>query len=84
MIILSQILETTQYQASEDEYLLDIAETLTNILQNEHLPEVVITLKDYLSEPHYKNSSYRYDAVFNIIWHCAENMTYPDFHKAIN
>jgi HEAT repeat protein len=83
-IILSQILETTQYQASEDEYLLDIAETLTNILQSEHSPEVVIALKDYLSEPHYKKSSYRYDAVFNIIWHCAENMTYPDFYKAMN
>jgi hypothetical protein len=62
--------------------LLDIAQTLTKILQSEHLPQVVIALKDYLSEEFYKNSSYRYDAVFNIIWHCAENMTYPDFYKA--
>ncbi|WP_375496725.1 hypothetical protein [uncultured Nostoc sp.] len=21
---------------------------------------------------------------FNIIWHCAENLTYLDFHKAMN
>ncbi|MEH2375659.1 hypothetical protein [Nostoc sp.] len=82
--MLSQILETTQHQASEDEYLLNIAETLTKILQSEHLLEVVIALKDYLSEPCYKNSSYRYEAAFNIIWHCAENLTYPDFSKAIN
>ncbi|MFN6540160.1 MAG: hypothetical protein RM021_027955 [Nostoc sp. EkiNYC01] len=81
---LSQILETTQHQACEDEYLLNIAESLTNILENEDLPEVVIALKDYLNEPYYKNTSYRYDAVFKIIWHCAENMTYPDFYKAIN
>ncbi|MGF1933853.1 MAG: HEAT repeat domain-containing protein [Nostoc sp. ChiQUE02] len=81
---LSQIFETTQHQASEDEYLLNIAETLTNILKSEHLPELVIALKDYLSEPCYKNSSYCYEAVFNIIWHCAENMTYQDFYKAIN
>ncbi|WP_442940812.1 hypothetical protein [Nostoc sp.] len=52
------------------------------MLQNEHLPEVLITLKDYLSEQLYNNNSYRYEAVFNIIWHCAENMNYPDFYKA--
>ncbi|MBN3874202.1 hypothetical protein [Nostoc sp. JL33] len=57
---------------------------MTSIIQSEHLSQVVITLKDYLSEQFYKNSSYRYEAVFNIIWHCAENLTYPDFHKAIN
>ncbi len=64
--------------------LLDIADSLTKILQKEHLPQVVITLKDYLSKKFYKNNSYRYEAVFSIIWHCAENLTYPDFHKAIN
>ncbi|WP_371641083.1 hypothetical protein [Tolypothrix sp. NIES-4075] len=46
------------------------------------MPQVVIALKEYLSEKFYKNSSYRYEAVFNIIWHCAENMTYPEFYKA--
>lgn len=64
--------------------LLDIADSLTKILQREHLPQVVTTLKDYLGKQFYKNSSYRYEAVFNIIWHCAENLTYPDFYKAIN
>ncbi|MHC5598168.1 MAG: hypothetical protein ACYTXC_19890 [Nostoc sp.] len=43
-----------------------------------------VTLKDYLGKQFYKNNSYRYEAVFNIIWHCAQNLTYPDFHKAIN
>ncbi|WP_375491026.1 hypothetical protein [uncultured Nostoc sp.] len=64
--------------------LLDIADSLTKILQKEHLPQVVITLKDYLSKKFYKNNSYRYEAVFKIIWHCAQNLTYPDFHKVIN
>ncbi|MEH1893750.1 MAG: hypothetical protein V7K94_00255 [Nostoc sp.] len=62
--------------------LLDIADNLTSVIQKEHLPQVVITLKDYLSEQFYKNNSYRYEAVFKIIWHCAENLTYPDFYKA--
>ncbi|OYD90891.1 hypothetical protein CDG76_29690 [Nostoc sp. 'Peltigera membranacea cyanobiont' 210A] len=72
------------HQLSYESCLLDIAESLTKILQREHLSQVVITLKDYLSEQFYKNSSYRYEAMFNIIWYCAENLTYPDFHKAIN
>ncbi|MEH2239599.1 hypothetical protein [Nostoc sp.] len=69
---------------SYESSLLDIADILTKILQSEHLPQVVITLKDYLSKQFYKNNSYRYEAVFNLIWHCAENLTYPDFHKAMN
>ncbi|MEH1855583.1 MAG: hypothetical protein V7L11_28850 [Nostoc sp.] len=72
------------HELSYESCLLDIAESLTKILQSEHLPQVVTTLKDYLGKQFYKNSSYRYEAVFNIIWHCAENLTYPDFHKAIN
>ncbi|MCC5642167.1 HEAT repeat domain-containing protein [Nostoc sp. CHAB 5824] len=71
-------------QLSYEFCLLDIADSLTKILQREHLLQVVITLKDYLSKQFYKNNSYRYEAVFNIIWHCAENLTYPDFYEAIN
>ncbi|MEH2270784.1 MAG: hypothetical protein V7K68_20615 [Nostoc sp.] len=69
---------------SYESCLLNIADSLTKILQSEHLPQVVITLKDYLSKQFYKNNSYRYEAVFKIIWHCAKNLTYPDFYKAIN
>ncbi|MEH2200991.1 HEAT repeat domain-containing protein [Nostoc sp.] len=69
-------------QLSYESCLLDIANSLTKILQSEHLPQVLISLKDYLNEQFYKNNSYRYEAVFNIIWHCAENLTYPDFYKA--
>lgn len=72
------------HQLSYESCLLNMVESLTKILQSEHIAEVVIALKDYLSEPYYKNTSYRYEAVFNIIWHCAENMTYPDFYKAMN
>ncbi|MEH2166387.1 MAG: hypothetical protein V7K41_06890 [Nostoc sp.] len=69
---------------SYESCLLDIADDLISIIQSEHLPQVVISLKDYLSEQFYKNNSYCYEAVFNIIWHCAENLTYPDFYKAMN
>ncbi|MEH1965080.1 HEAT repeat domain-containing protein [Nostoc sp.] len=69
---------------SYESCLLDITDNLISIIQSEHFPQVVITLKDYLSKQFYKNNSYRYEAVFNIIWHCAQNLTYPDFYKAMN
>ena len=65
---------------SYESCLLDIADSLTRILQREHLPQVVITLKDYMSKQFYKSNSYRYEAVFKIIWHCAENLTYSNSH----
>ncbi|MDZ7960649.1 MAG: HEAT repeat domain-containing protein [Aulosira sp. DedQUE10] len=69
-------------QLSYESFLLDIADSLTKILQTEHLLQVLTALKGYLNEQFYKNGSYRYEAVFNIIWHCAENLNYPDFYKA--
>ncbi|MBD2356443.1 hypothetical protein H6G41_17730 [Tolypothrix sp. FACHB-123] len=72
----------TTNQPSYEDYLMDIADVLTKILRTEHLPQVITALKGYLSEQFAKNSSYRYDAVFNIIWHCANNLNYPDFYTA--
>jgi HEAT repeat protein len=69
-------------ELSYESFLIDIADSLTKILPSEHLPQVITALKGYLSVQFYQNSSYRYEAVFNIIWHCAENLTYPDFYKA--
>ncbi|MFN6566709.1 HEAT repeat domain-containing protein [Dendronalium sp. ChiSLP03b] len=68
-------------QLSYGACLIKVADSLTKILPSEQLPQTLISLKDNLSEQFYKNSSYRYEAVFNIIWHCAENMNYPDFYK---
>lgn len=62
--------------------LLDIANSLKEILPSYYLPQVVTAHKDYLSEKFYKQSSYHYEAAFRTIWHCAQNMTYPDFCKA--
>jgi hypothetical protein len=66
---------------SYDSCLLDLAERLKAILPIDYLPQVVIAFKDYLGEPFYKNSSYRYEAAYNLIWHCTQNMPYPAFYK---
>ena len=66
---------------SYDSCLLNLAERLKVILPSDYLLQVVIALKDYLGEPFYKNSFYRYEAAYNLIWHCAENMPYSAFYK---
>lgn len=69
----------------DDDYeslLLSISDRLSQILPSECLPKIVIILKHCLSEQFYKSSSYRYEAAFKLIWHCAENMNYPAFYKA--
>lgn len=67
---------------SDESCLLDIANSLKEILPSHYMPQVVTAHKDYLSEQFYKQNSFRYEAAFSIIWHCAQSMTYPDFYKA--
>lgn len=58
-------------------------ESLTNILTaEEHMPFVVTALKDCLSAEIYKNDFQRFKESFRVIWHCAQNLPYPDFYKA--
>lgn len=60
---------------------LDAADKLHQILPTNQMPQVVEALKDYLSKSK-QDSSYRYEACYNLIWHCAQNMPYSDFYKA--
>ncbi|MBD3561495.1 HEAT repeat domain-containing protein, partial [Planktothrix sp. FACHB-1355] len=42
----------------------------------------VTGLKDFLTERVYENDFDLYGRCYEIVWHCAQNMTYPDFYKA--
>ncbi|WP_368009813.1 HEAT repeat domain-containing protein [Laspinema palackyanum] len=69
---------------SQDKYpRREPAESLTKILTTEELmPFVVTGLKDCLSNETYKNDFYRYEKSFQVIWHCAQNLPYPEFYRA--
>ncbi|GAB4201151.1 MAG: hypothetical protein Fur006_53300 [Coleofasciculaceae cyanobacterium] len=72
-------------QTFQDEYqesILGIANSLQEILKDKPLSPVVTALKDYLGEKVYKNDSYRYEAAYSLIWHCAQTMSYPEFYNA--
>jgi hypothetical protein len=43
---------------------------------------VIRALKVYLSEQTYKNDFLRFYGGYQIIWHCAQDMTYPAFSQA--
>ncbi len=70
-------------KSSEDEYTVsEAAESLQKILQDEQLAGIVTALKDYLSDERYENDRKRFDECYKVIWHCAQNMTYPAFYQA--
>jgi len=63
-----QILQTT-----EDEIIVDAAIYFLKKVSNSSLLTLIVTeLKDYIEDAE----------VYEIIWHCAQNMTYPDFYQA--
>ncbi|OYE01050.1 hypothetical protein CDG79_31825 [Nostoc sp. 'Peltigera membranacea cyanobiont' 232] len=51
---------------------MQVAERLQDLLtESKNMAEVVIALKNYLS-----------NEVYEVIWHCAQTMTYPAFYNA--
>jgi HEAT repeat protein/DNA-binding XRE family transcriptional regulator len=76
--VLIQILEST-----ENEFICRrTAENLKKIMGEYFLARIVIALKGYLSYETSANDSKRFDACYKVIWHCAQNMSYPDFYQA--
>jgi hypothetical protein len=74
--------ENEQHCQYDDFYIVNNADYLKKILQSENFPLIITTLKEYLNEDFYQNCSHRYDAVYKLIWHCAQKMSYQDFYKA--
>jgi len=61
---------------------LQAAESLQTILIESQMAGVVSALKVYLSAQTYRKEFLRFYACYTVIWHCAQNMTYPDFYQA--
>ncbi len=43
---------------------------------------VVSVLKHYLADEVYSNDFDRFNHSYKVIWHCAQNLPYPDFYQA--
>lgn len=75
---LINILLTTQDGSTRSE----IAKCLQKILPRESFPAIITNLKQYITEQVYENDINFYDCLYQVIWHCAQHMNYPDFYQA--
>jgi hypothetical protein len=58
------------------------ANSLKSILQGNQFPKVVTALKHYMTEQVYEDNFFFYSACHDVIWRCAQNMSYPEFYQA--
>ncbi|MGQ4648940.1 HEAT repeat domain-containing protein [Lyngbya aestuarii] len=58
------------------------ADSLKKVLRKEQLNRIIVALKDDLSDEIYKNEAQRFYQCYELIWYCAQTMSYPDFYQA--
>jgi HEAT repeat protein/transcriptional regulator with XRE-family HTH domain/ABC-type dipeptide/oligopeptide/nickel transport system ATPase subunit len=75
---LVQLIESAEDESSR----WQAAESLKKILRTDQLADIVTVLKDYLSDETYKNDFEQFRECYKVIWHCAQNMSYPTFYQA--
>ncbi|MEG4583985.1 HEAT repeat domain-containing protein [Microcoleus sp. MOSTC5] len=62
--------------------IFDPADSLLKIMKGKHFATAVSGLKNRLTSEIYKNDLGRNERCHEVIWECAENMTYPEFYQA--
>ncbi|GET35854.1 HEAT repeat domain-containing protein [Microseira wollei] len=74
------------YSCQRLETLMQVPYSWEAVLSYNLLQKTVIKLKRYLNDEVDKNNDRfhfdRFKACYQVIWYCAQNMTYPDFYKA--
>ncbi len=75
---LVELIRTSQ----DEETRRRAAESLQEIMKGKHFATAVSGLKDSLTSEIYENDFSLYEECYKIIWDCAQNMTYPEFHQA--
>jgi HEAT repeat protein len=71
--------ETTEYEHIGSEAAGSLQRTLAT---PEQYKNTVSALKDYLSHEVYQNNFDRFNNCYKVLWECAANLPYPDFHHA--
>ena len=80
--VLSALLQLIQ-SSENDDICRQVVHSLKKILQDERVAKIIVTeLRSYLSNESYKNDGKRFDACYEVVWHCAQIMPYPAFYQA--
>ncbi|MCC5657420.1 HEAT repeat domain-containing protein [Nostoc sp. XA010] len=77
--VLEALLLTSQDEDIRRLGASSLGETLT---EYEKMTVVVSPLKKYLSDEIYENDFEQWKDCYQVIWHCAQTMTYPAFYQA--
>jgi HEAT repeat protein len=75
---LIKVLCTTQ----DRDTLAAAARNLESVLSHDLFSLAITGLKDCLQEHVREHDFARYQASFQVLWYCAHNLSYPDFHHA--
>ncbi|MEM9807700.1 MAG: hypothetical protein AAF959_20740, partial [Cyanobacteria bacterium P01_D01_bin.56] len=59
-----------------------ITDTFMQVSDVRKLCKILIELKPYLQPEISKNNYSMYHDTYKVLWHCAQNMTYPNFFNA--
>jgi HEAT repeat protein len=80
----TEVLRNTQNESilQYEQTLWYAARSLERALKSSSSPAVVAGLKECIQEQVYKNDFERFRHCYSVLWHCAQNMTYPDFYEA--
>jgi hypothetical protein len=62
--------------------LSGISNVLKKIQKKELLFQVVSIISDYINKPIFNQDHEDDNQCYEILWHCAQNMTYPEFYRA--
>jgi HEAT repeat protein len=66
----------------KESILRQAVKSLKKILRKDRLAGIVTLFKDYLSNDTRNNDFWRYSSGYELIWQCAQNMSYPEFYQA--
>ncbi len=70
-------------KSAKDSVRKNAAEDLKKIIDNEHIPKLIASLKDcFIEEVNDVNLEDRH--CYKLLWYCAEKMNYGDFYQAWN
>jgi HEAT repeat protein/GTPase SAR1 family protein len=70
------------FQKEYSSYLQKTSNALQKIQKKELLFQVVARISDHINKPIFNQDHDYYDQCYKIFWHCAQNMTYPEFYRA--
>jgi len=71
-----------EIMADKLQSILQVPDAFKVILQNNQFKEIVAALRHYMTDQVYEDNFFFYSACHEVIWHCAQNMTYRDFSEA--